>query len=135
MSRITYEYKRDLNILPDVAIQNKIIASDMNQIKDAINDNDDDIARIDHTISLMRDVPLGGTVIWYNKDSIPDKFMLTNGQAISRTTYSELFRMIGTTYGSGDGNTTFNLPNQNAGSEDIPAKDLPKYYFIIRVSM
>jgi phage-related tail fiber protein len=34
-----------------------------------------------------------------------------DGSAVSRTTYSDLYRQIGTTYGSGDGNTTFNLPS------------------------
>lgn len=34
-----------------------------------------------------------------------------NGQAVSRTTYSTLFALIGTTYGSGDGSTTFNVPD------------------------
>lgn len=38
-------------------------------------------------------------------------WFVCNGQAISRTTYSELFDLIGTTYGSGDGSTTFNLPD------------------------
>ena len=40
-------------------------------------------------------------------------YLECNGQAVSRTTYSELFKVIGTTYGSGDGSTTFNLPNLN----------------------
>ena len=38
-------------------------------------------------------------------------FLLCNGGAISRTTYSKLFSVIGTTYGSGDGSTTFNVPD------------------------
>ena len=38
-------------------------------------------------------------------------WFLCNGQAISRTTYNELFTLIGTTYGPGDGSTTFNLPD------------------------
>lgn len=38
-------------------------------------------------------------------------FLKANGQAISRTTYATLFSRIGTTYGAGDGSTTFNLPN------------------------
>ena len=40
----------------------------------------------------------------------PSGFLKCNGQAVSRTTYSALFAAIGTTYGSGDGSTTFNLP-------------------------
>ena len=38
-------------------------------------------------------------------------WLLCNGAAISRTTYADLFTAIGTTYGTGDGSTTFNLPN------------------------
>ena len=38
-------------------------------------------------------------------------WFLCNGQAISRTTYSKLFSIIGTNYGAGDGSTTFNLPD------------------------
>jgi microcystin-dependent protein len=41
----------------------------------------------------------------------PSGYLLCNGDAISRTTYSNLFAVTSTTYGSGDGLTTFNLPN------------------------
>jgi len=41
----------------------------------------------------------------------PAGWLLCNGAAISRTTYSALFAAIGTTYGAGDGSTTFNVPN------------------------
>jgi microcystin-dependent protein len=41
----------------------------------------------------------------------PSGWLLANGDAISRTTYSSLFSAIGTTYGTGDGSTTFNLPD------------------------
>lgn len=43
--------------------------------------------------------------------SIPDGWLLCNGQAISRTIYANLFTAIGTIWGSGDGSTTFNVPN------------------------
>lgn len=43
--------------------------------------------------------------------SVPAGFILGDGSAISRTTYKALFNVIGTTYGAGDGTTTFNLPN------------------------
>ena len=39
-------------------------------------------------------------------------FLFADGSAISRTEYSELFKIIGTTYGAGDGSTTFNLPDK-----------------------
>jgi len=43
--------------------------------------------------------------------SAPSGYLLCNGSAVSRTTYSTLFSILGTTFGSGDGSTTFNLPN------------------------
>lgn len=41
----------------------------------------------------------------------PTKYLLCNGQAVSRTTYKTLFDVIGTIYGAGDGSTTFNVPD------------------------
>lgn len=56
----------------------------------------------------LRPTPVGS--IGYFND-IPDGWLLCNGAAVSRTTYSKLFNIIGTRYGAGDGSTTFNLPN------------------------
>lgn len=52
-----------------------------------------------------------GTIITFAGKTIPDGYLLCNGQAVSRTTYSDLFSILGTLYGAGDGSTTFNLPN------------------------
>ena len=52
-----------------------------------------------------------GTILPYSSTTVPSGFMICDGRAISRTTYSDLFAIIGTTYGTGDGSTTFNLPN------------------------
>ncbi len=52
-----------------------------------------------------------GTVIAFAPNSAPDGFLLCNGAAVSRTTYAALFKAIGVNYGSGNGSTTFNLPN------------------------
>ncbi len=41
----------------------------------------------------------------------PSYWLICDGSAVSRTTYADLFAAIGTTYGTGDGSTTFNLPN------------------------
>lgn len=51
-----------------------------------------------------------GSIIAYAGTTIPSGYLLCDGSAISRTTYSALFSAIGTTYGAGDGNSTFNLP-------------------------
>ena len=52
-----------------------------------------------------------GTIFAFAGSEIPNGYLPCNGSAISRTTYADLFAVIGTTYGTGDGSTTFNLPN------------------------
>lgn len=54
---------------------------------------------------------LTGMIFAFAGNTIPSGYLACNGAAISRTTYAKLFDVIGTTYGSGDGSTTFNLPN------------------------
>ena len=52
-----------------------------------------------------------GTILSWSDSSIPSGFLECAGAAVSRTTYSALFAVIGTTYGAGDGSSTFNLPD------------------------
>ena len=52
-----------------------------------------------------------GSVIYTAGNAAPEGFLKANGSAISRTVYSVLFSVIGTTYGIGNGTTTFNLPD------------------------
>lgn len=52
-----------------------------------------------------------GSMLPYGGSTAPAGWLLGNGGAVSRTTYANLFAIIGTTYGAGDGSTTFNLPN------------------------
>jgi len=52
-----------------------------------------------------------GLVVPWTDSTIPSGFLECNGQAVSRTTYSALFAIIGTNYGTGDGSTTFNVPD------------------------
>lgn len=54
--------------------------------------------------------PIGGTIAFAGSTA-PPRWLLCAGQAVSRTTYALLFTVIGTTYGTGDGSTTFNLPD------------------------
>ncbi|PZX32066.1 tail collar domain [Cupriavidus phytorum] len=53
---------------------------------------------------------LPGTVLYHAVSSVPAGYLKANGGAVSRTTYADLFNVLGTGYGSGDGSTTFNLP-------------------------
>lgn len=66
---------------------------------------------------------LSGMVMPYAGSSAPTGFLLCGGQAVSRTTYSGLFAVVGTTYGVGDGSSTFNLPDLQgrvvAGKDDM----------------
>ena len=52
-----------------------------------------------------------GAVVAFAGASAPSGWMICNGAAISRTTYATLFTAISTTYGVGDGSTTFNIPD------------------------
>jgi len=52
-----------------------------------------------------------GAVFHFAMTSAPTGYLVCDGSAVSRSTYSELFSAIGTTFGVGDGSTTFNLPN------------------------
>jgi len=52
-----------------------------------------------------------GSIMMYGGSTAPSGYLLCDGSAVSRTTYADLFTAIGTTYGTGDGSTTFNVPN------------------------
>tara|TARA_R100000655_G_scaffold55449_2_gene93476 strand:+ start:399 stop:974 length:576 start_codon:yes stop_codon:yes gene_type:complete len=51
------------------------------------------------------------TIVPWSSSSVPTGFLECDGSAVSRSTYSALFAIVGTTYGSGDGASTFNVPN------------------------
>lgn len=52
-----------------------------------------------------------GVIQMFGGSSAPEGWLLCDGSAVSRTDYSKLFSVLGTTYGSGDGSTTFNIPD------------------------
>jgi hypothetical protein len=56
-----------------------------------------------------------GAILPYTGTTLPVGFLTCNGAAISRTAYDKLFGIVGTRYGSGNGTTTFNLPDITAG--------------------
>ena len=99
-SKITYDDKISLttSALPRA---NKCTDDDLNEIKQVVNDNAD---------SLDIVMPIG-SIITYAGNTSPNNWLICDGSAISRNTYNDLFSVIGTTFGSGDGSTTFNLPN------------------------
>lgn len=72
-------------------------------------------------------VPLGSLQL-YAGSVYPTGWLRADGTAISRTTYAGLFAIIGTTYGAGDGSTTFNLPNLVSSGTASPV-------YIIKVTL
>lgn len=80
-----------------------------------------DSSGLSHLMSLIKtaiassggsgaSVPVG-TIQMYGGSTAPSGWLLCDGSAINRTTYASLYSVISTTYGSGDGSTTFNVPD------------------------
>ncbi len=87
---------------------NQWLATDKPEMEDFNADN----LTIDALVEALKvsGVPTG-TILPYAGTTAPTGFVLCQGQAISRTTYAKLFTICGTTYGIGNGTTTFNVPD------------------------
>ena len=68
------------------------------------------MAEVKYNLGTLAVVP-SGAVIPFAGSTAPQGYLLCDGREVSRADYPYLFSVIGTTYGEGDGNTTFNLPN------------------------
>jgi len=66
-------------------------------------------------LPTIQSIPTGG-VMAFAGTGAPTGFLLCDGAAVSRTTYSALWTLLGTLYGAGDGSTTFNLPDYRGRS-------------------
>ena len=73
--------------------------------------SDDTVGPDKITNAAKNEITPIGTVSAFAGASAPDKYLICNGTAISRTTYSDLYAVLGDVYGNGDGSTTFNLPD------------------------
>lgn len=70
--------------------------------------------KFDDGTTLQALLPVGAVIDWPH-DTLPDgRWLFLRGQAVSRTTYANLFAIWGTRFGSGDGSTTFNLQDRRA---------------------
>lgn len=94
MAQITYANKEFINENANIPAINKVQDTDLNDIKNVINTN----------------TPVG-SISMYAGSTAPSGWLICDGSAVSRTDYADLFSVIGTTYGTGNGSTTFNLPN------------------------
>jgi microcystin-dependent protein len=102
----------------------------------AVYNNSDAVFYLQGFFGNPYNVPLGSSLEFWGATSPNSSFALMYGQAISRTTYSTLFTMFSTTYGVGDGSTTFNIPDVRgrvtAGKDDMggsAASRLTSTYF------
>ena len=66
---------------------------------------------LETVINMIKKSYPAGSISMYAGSTAPTGYLLCDGSAVSRTTYADLFTAIGTTYGAGDGSTTFNVPN------------------------
>ena len=93
-------------------IKRKSITKPLNgNIIDSINTENETLNT--YSIRILKELinPIGSGMDYYGTEA-PTNYMFADGTAISRIEYSELFSVIGTTYGAGDGSTTFNLPDK-----------------------
>lgn len=108
-------------------VSSSYVSDQLTIISDAINDLDtskqdligytpvsptqlqDELSNISTQLEGSLSSP--GMVVYFAASTAPVGWLKANGAAVSRTTYANLFNYIGTLYGSGDGSTTFNLPD------------------------
>ena len=96
----------------------KAVAVDIQQKKLTVNVNGVKVGEYNGDVDQVIDITVSegaqpGDYKMIAGSTIPDGWLLCNGASVSRTTYAKLFAAIGTRYGSGNGSTTFNLPNFN----------------------
>jgi len=95
----------ELNLLDGVPI-----TTDLSYVDGVTSAIQDQIDAVNTAVSEVASVP-SGTVINVAMQTAPTGYLKADGTAVSRATYAALFAAIGTTFGVGDGATTFNLPD------------------------
>ena len=87
-------------------------ASELQAVCDTLEACQDIIEQMQPSVETGTVKP--GLFMWWTQTTAPDGWLICDGSQVSRTTYSDLFSVIGTTFGSGDGSTTFTLPDLRA---------------------
>ena len=95
----------ELNLLDGVPI-----TTDLSYVDGVTSAIQGQIDAVNTAVSEVASVP-SGTVINVAMQTAPTGYLKADGAAVSRTTYAALFAAIGTTFGAGDGSTTFELPD------------------------
>lgn len=99
-----------------------ITESNLENIADAIREktNTTDTYNVTEMAEAIKNIVGGtgadsvpiGVIVPYASETPPPDWLICDGSEVSREEYKDLFRVIGTSYGAGDGSTTFNLPNK-----------------------
>ena len=97
----------ELAELTDVASDDLLVVVDKSDTSMADSGTDKKVKKS----NLVKDTVPAGVIEMFRGSTAPTGYLLCDGSAVSRTTYSALFTAISTTYGAGDGSTTFNVPN------------------------
>ena len=100
---------RPLRISPGVDLQSGMLIQGTSYV--ATYNNSDGAFYLRGFYALPYAIPIGGLLPYVGATAPNSNFALPFGQAISRTTYATLFSLISTTFGAGDGTTTFNIPD------------------------
>lgn len=87
------------------------VKDDLDDLAALANTNETDIAALEGSVATLQNATPVGAVMAFARSTAPTGWLKCNGAAVSRTTYAALFSAIGTTWGNGDGSTTFNLPD------------------------
>ncbi|MBL4754783.1 MAG: tail fiber protein [Flavobacteriales bacterium] len=98
------------NTAQSIVLSNAYIAADV-VVTEAFETADQ---VLQDNIDALDLIPVG-SVFAMPHSTLPEGFLVGDGSAVSRTTYSDLFALLGTVYGVGDGSTTFELPDYRAG--------------------
>lgn len=101
---------KPLRAAPSVELQSNALILGTPYI--ALYNNSDGVFYLNGMGSNAYGIPLAAGMDFWGTTTPSSAFAFPIGQAISRTTYASLFTIMGTTYGSGDGSTTFNLPDK-----------------------
>lgn len=115
-----------LNELVDSATVTSIVDADISALAG--------IASSKLATAAQQSLVPAGAIMPFAMNSAPSGWLAANGDAVSRSTYAALFSAIGTTHGSGDGSTTFNLPDlrgifvRGSGSQTISGKTYNKTF-------
>ena len=98
-----------INFVPNTKIKASEVNDNFDQIAEELSLTQGTVTQL-NTLVTNGCVPTGA-VFWFGGLTAPTGYLVCDGSAVSRSTYAVLYTQIGTTYGAGDGTTTFNLPN------------------------